>query len=85
MKLANFQPATRFSRTFHGILYKRMQAKNGLGCFRNRGFSCPDRIKLSDHEINLKGMRSKHLWSHLARRKNSWYEGDKKLRIYGMN
>ena len=72
-KIKNFTPKlenlpSHFPRTFHGLLRKRMKAKNGLGCFLNRGLSCPDRIKLSDHEIKLKGMPSKHLWSHLARR-----------------
>ena len=66
-KLENFP--SHFPRIFHGLLPKRMRAKNGLGCFWNRGLSCLDRIKLSDHEIKLKGMPSNHLWSHLARRK----------------
>ena len=65
-KLENFP--SPFQELFPRLLRKRMKAKNGLGCFWNRGLSCPDRIKLSDHEIKLKGMPSKHLWSHLARR-----------------
>ena len=38
-KLENFP--SHFPRIFHGLLPKRMKAKNGLGCFWNRGLSCP--------------------------------------------
>ena len=78
--LETWKLSITFPRTFPRLLRKRMKAKNGLGCFWNRGLSCPDRIKLSDHKIKLKGMPSKHLWSHLART-NSLGEDDKTLKL----
>ena len=56
-----------FCRTFTDCFAKGIGQKTDQVVLKKWGSSCLSRIKLSDHKINLKGMPSKYLWSHLAR------------------